>query len=327
VVEPHHQVSLGGSSVSITRLGLGCAPFGNLYSRMDDGEVTATVEAALEHGIRYFDTAPLYGHGLSEIRLGTALRSRPASDVVISSKVGRLLVPAVDGASQESIFVDTPPLAPVFDLTAGGIERSLQESLERLGIERLPIVLLHDPDDHAREARETALPLLLRLREAGLVDAVGVGMNHVELLVDLVREFPLDVVLVAGRCSLLDQGAADELLPLCDERGVSAIVGGVFNSGLLADPRPGAHYDYLPAPDHLLERARQLDTACQEFGVDLKAAALQYPFQHAAVAGVVVGARSAAEIDENARLLKAPVPPGLWSYLRSGGLLEDRLPA
>jgi D-threo-aldose 1-dehydrogenase len=279
------------------------------------------VQAALHAGVTYFDTAPLYGHGLSEGRLGSALRDVPRRSVTISTKVGRLLVPT-DGAGDEgSIFADTPPLRPHFDLSAAGIRRSWQESLRRIGTDHVDVLFLHDPDDHHHEAISSALPELLRLREEGAVGAVGVGMNQTEMLDDLVERFDLDAVLVAGRCSLLDQRASASLLPRCEARGVSVIVGGVFNSGLLADPRPGARFDYAPADRELLERARALEEIARGFGVPLRSAALHYPFTQPAVASVLVGVRSEREVQENVASLRTGVPPELWAELRDQGLL------
>ena len=233
-------------------LGLGAAPLGGLYDAVDDDVATATVRAAIDGGITLFDTAPLYGHGLSERRLGAALRLLDGAHAVISTKVGRLLRP---GADPHTVFRGVPPLRPIFDFSRAGVLRSLDESLDRLGRDRVDIVYVHDPDDFGDQAVTEALPALIDLREQGVIGAVGAGMNQSEMLARFVRESDLDCVLLAGRYTLLDQSGLDELLPLCADRGVSVVAAGVFNSGVLADPSPGARYDYALAPEELLNRA------------------------------------------------------------------------
>jgi D-threo-aldose 1-dehydrogenase len=308
----------------VTRLGFGGAPIGNLFTPVAEADARAAVDAAWERGVRFFDTAPLYGHGLSELRIGAALRSRPRSDVAIATKVGRLLVrdehPPSDG------YVSTPPFRPEFDFSRDAVLRSLAESLERLGLDRVDLLHVHDPDDHAEEALDGAFPVLAELRAKGVVGAIGCGMNRASLLARFVREADLDCVLVAGRYTLLDQTALAELLPLCAARGVSVIAAGVFNSGLLADPSPGATYDYAPAPDRLVERARRLAAVCARHRVSLKAAALRFPLAHPAVACVLTGARSAEEMEENAALFGEPIPLELWDELRAEGLLGEAVP-
>lgn len=323
--------TLGSTGVTVTRLGLGTAPLGNLFSVVTDADALATVHAAREAGIAFFDTAPLYGHGESERRLGEALRAetdavasaRPPA--VIATKVGRVLDPAPD-AEPDEFYLDTPPVRPVFDFSAAGVRRSLDESLERLGRERVDIVHVHDPDDHLDRAITEALPELARLRDEGVIGAVGAGMNQAPALVRIVRSGLVDCVLLAGRYTLLDQSGLDELLPLCHERGVSVIIGGAFNSGLLADPANNDRFDYVPASAEMRARARALDAACRRHDVALTAAALQFPLAHPAVAAVVVGARTAAEITENAAAFDAPIPDELWRTLRDEGLLPPHTP-
>lgn len=309
----------------MTRLGFGAAPIGNLFRAVGDDDARAAVDAAWRAGVRFFDTAPLYGHGLSEQRLGAALRARPRDEIVVATKVGRLLVPD-DGPPPDDGFVATPPLRPVFDFSYDATLRSLEESLARLGLDRVDVLHVHDPDDHAEEALRGAFPALRRLRDEGVVGAIGAGMNQSALLARFVREADVDCVLLAGRYTLLEQGALDDLLPICAERGVGVIAAGVFNSGLLADPAPGTTYDYRPAPAPVLERARQLATICARHDVPLKAAALQFPLAHPAVACVLTGARSAAEIDENARLSTTPIPDALWDDLRRAGMIAADAP-
>jgi D-threo-aldose 1-dehydrogenase len=301
---------------AIGRIGLGCAPLGNLYEEVAEEAATAVVDAAWEGGIRYFDTAPLYGHGLSERRLGQALANRPRDEFVVSTKVGRLLRPAT--APIDTIFTvpDAPgALAPVFDFSAEGVRRSLDESLERLGLDRVDIVFVHDPDDHHDDALTGAFPVLLAMRDQGIVRAVGAGMNQWQALDRFVRQVDLDVVLLAGRYTLLDQSGAETLLPRCVERGVDVVLGGVFNSGILATGTNDATYDYAPASSEIKAHVEALRRSCAGYGVALGAAAVQYPLRHHAVTSVVVGARSAAELAQDLAWAHAEIPDVLWTAL------------
>ena len=308
---------LGRSRVHVPPVGLGTAPLGGMYAHVEDDQAHDVVRAAVEAGVTYVDTAPQYGHGTAERRLGEALAALGGTaGVVLSTKVGRLVVPRESGDRQgEGIFADAPPSDVVFDFSARGVEASLAASLERLGVDRVDVVYLHDPDDHADQALREAFPVLRRWRDEGVVGAVGVGMNQCEVPARFVREADPDVVLLAGRWSVLDRSGAADLLPLCAERGVGVVVGGVFNSGLLADPRPGARFDYAPAPPGLVAAAQRLAAACDRYDVPLKAAALQFPFRHPAVACVLTGARDRAELTENLGLLDVPVPEALWAEL------------
>jgi D-threo-aldose 1-dehydrogenase len=317
-----------GAGVEVTALSLGTAPIGNLYSAVGDEEARATVDAAWEAGVRCFDTAPHYGLGLAERRLGEALRGRPRGQYTVSTKVGRALDPVerVEGDDLAHGFAVPATHRRRWDFTADGVRRGLEASLERLGLDRVDIVYLHDPDDHPRQALEEAYPALERLRAEGVVGAIGAGMNQARMLARFVRETDMDVVLLAGRYTLLDQAGLADLLPRARERGVRVVAAGVFNSGLLADPRPGATYDYAAAPPELLERALRLKAACERRGVPLRAAALRFPFGHPAVTSVLVGARSAAEVRDAAAMLARPVPAGLWEALRAEGLLPRDVP-
>jgi D-threo-aldose 1-dehydrogenase len=314
------------------RLGLGGAPIGNLFGEVSDEDAAATVDAAWEAGIRYFDTAPHYGLGLSERRLGAALRGRPRGEVRVSTKVGRLLVPNPGGAGRldDEGFAVSAVWRREWDLSAEGVRRSLEASLERLGMDRVDVVYIHDPDVAGREeqAAREAFPALARLRDEGVVSAVGYGMNRSAPLAWLVGETDPDVVLLAGRYSLLDQGALDDLLPLCERRGVAVVAAGVFNSGLLATdrPRPDATFDYRPADAEVLARADRIAEVCEAHGVSLPAAALQFPLGHPTVLNVTVGARSPAEVERNARLAVTDLPAGLWDDLRGAGLIRADAP-
>ncbi|MFE0462582.1 aldo/keto reductase [Kitasatospora sp. NPDC058965] len=322
------QRTLGSGTVRIGELAFGAAAIGNLFTPVAEAEAGAAVEAAWQAGMRYFDTAPHYGLGLSERRLGAALRGRPREEYVVSTKVGRILEPltTVDGDDLANGFAVPATHRRRWDFSADGVRRSIEESLHRLGLDRIDIVYLHDPDDHAEQALTQAYPALHRLREEGVIGAVGIGMNRADLPARFVRETDIDVVLLAGRYSLLDQGGLADLLPLAAAHGVGVVIGGVFNSGLLADPKPGATFDYAAAPAHLLARARELKAVCERHGVPLRAAALHFPFGHPAVASVLVGTRSAAEAADTAAMLRHPVPAELWAELTELGLLPPGTP-
>jgi D-threo-aldose 1-dehydrogenase len=309
---------LGGSAVLVTEVSFGGAAIGNLFTPVSDDDARAAVDAAWDGGIRTFDTAPHYGLGLSERRLGDALRHRPRAEYVISTKVGRLLE-AAGSAGRDSEGFDVPAsTVRRFDFSADGVRRSLEASLRRLGLDRIDIALIHDPDDHGEQALREAYPALERLRAEGIVGAIGVGMNQAEMLTTFVTQTDVDVVLVAGRYTLLDQSAAAALLPAALRRGVSVIAGGVFNSGVLAAPVPGATYDYRAAPDELLGRARRLEQVCAGFGVPLRAAAARFPLTHPAVTSVLIGARNAAEITDALTLRALDIPTALWDSLATG---------
>jgi D-threo-aldose 1-dehydrogenase len=307
---------LGTSAVRVTELSFGGAAIGNLFTEVSDEAAAAAVAAAWQSGIRTFDTAPHYGLGLSEQRLGAALRRYPRDEYVICTKVGRLLEQASPpyGRDTEGYAVSAS-YRRVRDYSAAGVRRSLEASLDRLGLDRIDVALIHDPDDHGEQALREAYPALERLRAERSVRAIGVGMNQSEMLTRFVTDTDVDVVLVAGRYTLLDQSASLELLPAARDRGVSVLAAGVFNSGLLAAPAPSASYDYLPAPGNLVARARQLEAICAQFGVPLRAAAAQFPMRHPAVASVLIGARSAAEIDDAASLWQSKIPAALWDQL------------
>jgi D-threo-aldose 1-dehydrogenase len=306
-----------------SRFGLGTAPLGNLFEPVGDDDARDTVARAWELGTRYFDTAPLYGSGLAEQRLGSALADRPREELTIATKVGRLLrADAPPNVELDRLFKDTPAVDPVFDFSYDGVMRSFEESLVRLGVDRIDVLHIHDPDDHFEQALAGAFPALDRLRGEGVIGAVGVGMNQVEMLLRWAHEADFDCFLLAGRYSLLDHAKAGQLLSACEQRGIDLVVGGVYNSGILAGPGPNATFDYLPAAPELIERARRLDNVCGRWDVPLKAAAIQFPLGHPAVAKVLIGSRSPAEIEENVQMFETPIPAGLWEELRAEGLLS-----
>jgi D-threo-aldose 1-dehydrogenase len=306
------------------RLALGCAPLGGLYTAVDERQAGATVEAAWGKGIREFDTAPHYGAGLSERRLGAVLAGLRRDEVVVSTKVGRLLVPGSGSPRRDdggAMFAGAPDLDRVFDFSRDGVLRSVEESLERLGLDRVDVLYVHDPDDHLDQAIREALPALADLRAQGVVREIGAGMNQAPALVRIVHEADVDRVLVAGRYTLLDQSAGEELLPLCARRGVAVVAGGVLNSGILADPRPGAMYDYAPAPEELVARARRIEAICARHDTELLAAAIAFPLRHRAVGTVLVGARSPEEVEAAAAAIARGVPEELWDALEQAGLV------
>ncbi|HSS61438.1 MAG TPA: aldo/keto reductase [Candidatus Limnocylindrales bacterium] len=298
----------------MTRLGLGTAPLGGLFEAVTDEEAHRVVEGAWQAGIRYFDTAPLYGYGLSEERLGAVLGSRPRNEFVLSTKVGRTVREGTSAETDEA-WKGTPPRNAVFDFSYDATMRSVEQSLTRLGLDRVDMLLIHDPDNHFDQALGGAYRALDRLRSEGTVKAIGAGMNQAEMLVRFAREADFDCFLLAGRYTLLDRIGARELLPLCLERGIAVIAGGVFNSGILADPGPRATYNYQPAPPEIIERARAIKAACERHGVDVKAAALQFPLRHPAIACVLSGCRSVAELEENVRSVNTPISDELWTEL------------
>ncbi|MGW1788433.1 aldo/keto reductase [Streptomyces tubercidicus] len=325
--------TLGRSDVTVTALGFGAAALAGLFTPVDEDEATAALEAAWEVGIRYFDTAPHYGLGLSERRLGAVLRTKPRDTYTVSTKVGRLLLPRQHGGGEGDLGDDLAHGFAVpaahrrqWDFSGDGVRRSLEESLTRLGLDHVDLVLLHDPDDHEEQAFREAYPALEELRSQGVVGAIGAGMNQSRMLTRFVEDTDVDAVLCAGRYTLLEQTALGELLPAAAARGKSVIVGGVFNSGLLADPRADATYDYTAAPEPLVSRALRMQTVTEEHGVPLRAAALRFPFGHPAVASVLTGARSAAEVRDAAAQLDRAVPDGVWAALRGEGLLPPDVP-
>jgi len=272
------------------------------------------VEAAWQAGIRFFDTAPLYGHGLAEQRLGAVLRAKPREEFVLATKVGRLLradAPPEPGQAYKGV----PPVNPTYDFSYDGVMRSVEESLARLGLDRVDVLHIHDPDEHFEDALAGAYRALDRLRAEGTIRAVGAGMNQAEMLVRFAREADFDCFLLAGRYTLLDRTGAAELLPLCVEKSIAIIAGGVFNSGILANPRPGTTFNYQPAPPELVDRALRMQEICARHGVELKAAAIQFPLRHPAVASVLTGCRSVREVEENVRMFQAPIPSSLWDEL------------
>ncbi len=327
---------LGRSRLPVSTLGFGGAPLGDLYAHLDEATAIATVEAAITGGVTLFDTSPLYGHGLSEHRIGAALRRVPREGLVLSTKVGRVAEPFA-GRGDGSGYRGGLPHGLRFDYSYDGAMRSLEQSALRLGVDRIDIVLIHDVDvwthgaalieQRFAEAMNGAYRALERLRAAGAVRAIGVGVNEAEMCERFAREGDFDTMLLAGRYSLLEQPALASFMPLALEKGIGLMLGGVFNSGILATgPVPGARYNYNPAPPGILARVAAIEAVCARHGVPLRRAALQFPLGHKAVASLVMGAVSPAEVADQIAELAQPVPAALWAELKAEGLLAADVP-
>jgi D-threo-aldose 1-dehydrogenase len=337
--EPFDLRQLSRAGLHVTRLGLGTAPIGGLYAPVSDDDGIAMVDHAWRMGVRYFDTAPLYGYGNAERRVGGGLARQRRDEFVLSTKVGRLVVPAenvgpgtdVDRqelhGQEDSFYRGTPPgVKLVFDFSYDGVMRSVEDSLERLGLDRIDVLFIHDPDDHWQAAIDGAYPALHRLREQGVVGAIGAAMDQAEMLVRFARAGDFDAFLVAGRYTLLDHTALEELLPLCVEKGIGLVIGGVMNSGILADPGPHSRFNYAPADQVWIDRAQRLQRVCQRHDVPLKAAAVQFVLAHPAVTTIVAGVRTPAHLDEYPDLMRYPIPADLWDELRADDLIPVAAP-
>jgi D-threo-aldose 1-dehydrogenase len=309
------------------RLALGCAQLGNLYEARTDRQAQAILEAAWTAGIRHFDTAPHYGLGLSERRLGDFLREKPRDAFTVSTKVGRLLVPDFHGAGRLDTegFIVPAAFRRVWDFSAEGVRASFDASLERLGLDRVDTVLIHDPEgEHVQPALTEAVPALAKLRDDGAIRSFGVGTKDVALLTRFVRDTDIDTIMLAGRYTLLDQSALDELLPACLDRGVKVLNAAIFNSGILAQSEPYAmaHFEYGAAPRSILDRAAEIAAVCAEYQISLPAAAMAFAASHPAVAMLVVGADDPQQVRANAALFATTPPAALWDELTARGLIH-----
>ncbi|MEO5534877.1 MAG: aldo/keto reductase, partial [Pseudolysinimonas sp.] len=305
---------------------LGTSPFGNLFRETTDAATSAATDAAWSGGVRYFDTAPHYGLGLSERRLGVALRDRPRDEYLISTKVGRALVPTPERAHEtdDDGFVVPAAHRREWDFSRDGILRSVEQSLERLGLDSVDILYLHDPDSHWAEASTTGIDTLVELREQGVVRAIGAGMNQSAMLTEFVRRCDVDLLMLAGRYTLLDQSALDDLLPLALERGVGIVAAGIYNSGLLsrAEVPDDANYEYSAASPELVARARAIAAVCNRHGVTLPDVAVAFALRHPAVVSVVVGARNAEQSAGGIERYETAIPDDVWRELEDGGFLR-----
>jgi D-threo-aldose 1-dehydrogenase len=304
------------TGIEISRLALGTAAFGGLYSSVTDEACTDTLLTAVKAGINYIDTAPHYGKGVSEIRLGKAITQLERTSIVISTKIGRLLVPSPTDVDEYFLDADNS-VERKMDFSAAAVRQSLENSLTKLGIDQIDILYIHDPDDYADIAINEAFPELAKMRSEGIIKAIGIGMNQTKIPTRFIRETDIDQVLIAGRYSLLDQEAAQELLPAALERGVDIVVAGVFNSGILANPVKGATFDYEEASDELIARALRIREVLDGHEVSLRAAAMQFPFQHPAVKTVLVGCRSQEEVLSNIDEFNKPIASQVWTDLAS----------
>lgn len=303
---------VGKTALQVPKVGLGTAPLGTLYQTISDEQAIATMRAGLDGGLSFIDTAPYYGAGLAEQRLGTALAGATRDNLVLSTKVGRLVTP--DG--------QTP-----FDFSRDGVLRSVEASLKRLQVDRVDILLIHDPDAHYEAALNEAFPTLAELRSQGVIKAIGAGMNQWQMLADFARHADFDCFLLAGRYTLLDQSALAEFLPLCQERNIAIFAGGVFNSGILATgPKAGAKFNYKDASPEVLARAEGLARVCARHGVPLAVAAVQFPLAHPAITTILLGAASPTEVQTNLANLDVAIPPALWAELKAEGLLAEDVP-
>lgn len=339
--QPHPQVAqrrrIGRTALEVSALSLGTAPLGGLYRDLTDEEAQATVDAAWAAGVRFFDTAPHYGHTKAEHRLGDALRRYPRSEYVLSTKVGRRFVPRTHPYDGSEGWQNPLPFEAIYDYTREGILRSFEDSQQRLGIVDIDILLVHDIGRLTHGARNAhywrqlteggGFRALDELRASGAVKAIGFGVNEREAILEAMREFQIDCALLAGRYTLLEQAPLDDLLPACSQNGVSILLGGAFNSGILARGLVGDRkFNYVEAPPDVVERVARLEAVCRAHGAPLAAAALQFPYAHPAVASVLTGARSAAELRENVASFETKLPPELWSALRDEGLVDARAP-
>jgi D-threo-aldose 1-dehydrogenase len=306
------------------RVGLGGAPLGNLLGEVSDAEAVATVNAAWDEGWRYFDTAPHYGLGLAEERLGAGLRDKPRDEYVLSSKVGRIIYTADSAASDDEGFDISTTRRRRWDFSRDGVLQSIEDSLHRIGTDRLDVVFVHDPDDHYEEAVATAFPTLIELREQGVIGAIGAGMNQSAMLTRFVQEIDIDVIMLAGRYTLIDPDGLDDVLPACLANDVQVVAVGIFNSGLMSQPRPapGATFNYAPADQTLVDKVNKVADVCESHGVTLPTAALAFPLFHPAVAGIAVGCRTPEEVRTNAALARTDIPTALWTDLKTAGLLR-----
>ncbi len=329
---------LGETAVETSALGLGGAPIGGFRFALSDEQGAETVRAGYDAGLRYFDTSPYYGYGRSELLYGYALRSQPRDSFVLSTKVGRWMTPLREGEAVDGWRSGGLPFKATFDYSRDGTLRSLEQSLLRLGMARIDVALIHDVDvwTHGSQAeadrrfKETmagCYPALVELRRAGVIGAIGVGLNETAMGARFAREADIDCVMLAHRYTLLEQGALDELLPLCEKKGMSILLAAPLNTGILAiGAREGATYDYKPAPPAILDKVRRIEAVCRRHNVELAAAALQFPLAHPRLASIVAGATKPSEVRENMARMSSAIPRDLWQELKHEGLLAEAAP-
>ena len=337
-MDPFELRRISDTDIAVTCFGFGGASMGNMYTEARDDKALEAIRSAYEAKVRYFDTAPIYGFGKSEKLYGSVLKDRPRDSFVLSSKVGRLIVtgkptsqPEDKGfeTDEDTCFVEIDDTYSKFDYSRDGVLRSLEESRRRLGIDKIDIVYIHDPDvnDSFKQALEEAFPTLAELKSQGVIGAIGAGMNQAEMLFDFAKNADFDCFLLAGRYTLLDQIALKELLPLCQQKNISIIIGGAYNSGILATGAvEGAHYNYEPAPPEIMEKTRKIEAVCARFNIPLKAAALQFPFGHPTVVSNIPGVKTKDRFEENLALFTHPIPADFWTALKEEKLLVPEAP-
>jgi len=326
-----------GANISFTQLGFGSAPLGNLYSAMTEKQATDVLDAMWKAGLRYIDTAPLYGLGLSETRLNHFLRGKKRNDYVLSTKIGRLLEPcAPSERTGIGKFFDCPSRKQIYDYTYDGVMRSLEASLERLGLDSIDVLFAHDLDVYthgSEEARDHYVKIfmdggykaMINLRDQKVIKAIGAGINEWQVAETLARAGDFDTFLLAGRYTLLEQESLNSFLPLCEKRGIGIVLGGVYNSGILAvGAKKGAMYNYDPAPKAILERVAKIEAVCKKHKVKLPEAALQFPLAHPSVVSVIPGATTPAQVAFNIKTVSKKIPKALWKDLKAAGLVDER---
>jgi D-threo-aldose 1-dehydrogenase len=345
---PFESVKLGRTPLHVTRLGFGMVSLAGIYSPVSDEQAVEVLDAAWDYGIRYYDTAPLYGYTYGERRLGRMLQTREPDSYTVSTKVGRLMMPlsqfdahpewerdfqalgSIDARAElgesDAYFVSRLPFRPVYDYSYDAVMRSVEHSFQRMGIDRIDAIWIHDPDNHWEQAISGAFPAMAKLREQGVVSSIGAGMNQSAMLARFVKEGDFDAMMCAGRYTLLDQIAMDDLMPIAKEKGVAIVIGGAMNSGLLANPGADNHFNYGPVPQEWLDKALAIKAVCDRHGVPLRAAALQFPYAHELTTCVVAGVRTIAHLQDTIDNLKFDIPDDLWAELKHEGLLREDAP-